>query len=247
MPSTALIFIHAPTSDASSLANNHTTSLTSALITHISRKYRPKLLGGYFLDHRLLVETSSLLPGHVSPRRYTHFLTLASQFPGKTFVGTSASVSAAGPNGAANPTATNSADSLGEYTLITIPAQPDTLFPLMMQRMSSLWVPRQAHRVEGGTSFAIDDWKVRIGELKISGGQGQGRVRGTLCEVEFLGGADGEERDDEEIVEVLKAFFEGLAEDSGIDVSKMKVTEKVASKESELIQRYMDLLKFARG
>lgn len=246
----AIIFIPAPTADASSLANSNTTSPTSALIAHIFKKYRPKPLGGFSLDHRLLIDTSSSLPGHAAPRRYTHFLTLSSQYPGKTFVGTGAQVLAADlNNGAAHPTATKSADSPGQYTLITVPSQPDTLFPLLMQRMPSLWVPRQAHRVEGGTSFEIDDWRVSIGELKISGGQGQGRVKGILAQVELLGGADadGGQGGDEEVPDAFKAYFAGLSEGSGVDVSKIKVTERVASQEHEFIQRYMDLLNFTRG
>jgi TATA-binding related factor (TRF) of subunit 20 of Mediator complex len=116
-----------------------------------------------------------------------------------------------------------------------------------MQKMSPLWVPRQAHRVEGGVSFFVGDWKVRIGELKISGGQGQGRVKGCLCEVEFLDGNEDKDGTREEIVGLASAFFESLVQDSGVDVSGMKVIESTAHGEMRIVQQYMELLKFARS
>lgn len=249
MPATMLIFLPTPSGNPSSI-NNTTPSPTSILVTHISRKYSPKPLGPYILEHRLLVDTSSLLPGHSAPRRYTHFLALPSQFPGKTFVGTSAATSGSTtlPNELTNGSATKPLDLSGELTLITIPSQPDTLFPLLMQRMSPLWVPRQAHRIEGGASFLIGDWQIRVGELKISGGQGQGRVRGCVCEVEFLQGDDEEEDcDPEENYGLARAFIEDLLQSSGVDASASKVIRPVTSGRDGLLRQYMELLKFARS
>ncbi|ERF71888.1 hypothetical protein EPUS_01803 [Endocarpon pusillum Z07020] len=251
MPATTLIFIAAPSGNPSSLANNPTPSPTSTLITHISRTYSPKPMGLYTLEHRLLIDTSSLLPGHAVPRRYTHFLTLPSQYPGKTFVGTSSAGtlgSVALPNELANGSATKPMDPSGELTLITIPSQPDTLFPLLMQRMSPLWVPRQAHRVEGGASFLIGDWQIRIGELRISGGQGQGRVRGCVCEIEgLLGDNDDEDGDTQENNGLARAFLDDLLQGSGVDASGTMVIRPVERGRDGLIRQYMDLLKFARS
>jgi TATA-binding related factor (TRF) of subunit 20 of Mediator complex len=115
-----------------------------------------------------------------------------------------------------------------------------------MQKMSPLWIPRQAHRVDGGTSFIIGDWKVRVGELRITGGQGQGRVRGCICEVEFLFGDDDEEEDHEEIEGLAKAFFEGLIQGSDVDLAGMRIVGTAAGKENKLVRQYMELLKFAR-
>lgn len=113
--------------------------------------------------------------------------------------------------------------------------------------MSPLWVPRQAHRVEGGASFLIGDWKVRIGELRISGGQGQGRVRGCICEVEFFLGSDGEEDDREEIDGLARPFFEGLLHGSGVNAGDMKVIGPGVGQSNGLIRQYMDLLRFGRN
>jgi TATA-binding related factor (TRF) of subunit 20 of Mediator complex len=247
MPSTALIFLPAPIGNPSTLVTGtNAASPAATLITHISRTYSLKSLGGYLLDHRLLVDTSSLLPGHKAPSKYTHFLTLPAHFPGKTFIGTSASNSAAHSNGTSNGTAAEPKGSAGEFTLVTIPSHTDTLFPLLMQRMSPLWVPRQAHRLEGGASFEVADFKVRIGELRISGGRGQGGVRGCLCEIEFLGGDDGKNGDDEDIEELSRAFFQSLVRGSDVDAGTVKVIGPVAGEGSRLVRQYMELLKFAR-
>lgn len=247
MAPTAVIFLPNPGGNPSSSVAPTTAPPTSIIITHIFRTYKPTFLGSYGLDHRLLVDTSSLLPGHTAPRRYTHFLTLSSHFPGKTFVGTTASGTTGQSKESTDGSASESKGPLGEFTLITIPSQPDTLFPLLMQRMSPLWVPRQAHRVEGGASFVVNDWKVRIGELRISGGQGQGRARGCICEVEFLGASDGEEGGVEPTEEIVRAFFEGLVHDSGVDLGGLKVIAEAPGQETQLVQRYMGLLKFARA
>lgn len=243
-----LIFLPASNGNPSSIANNTTNSPTSNLITHLSRKRHTKPLGPYTLEHRLLVDTSSLLPGHATPRRHTHFLTLSSQFPGKTFVGTSAvtSITAATPNEPANGSATTQRLA-SELTLITIPSQPDTLCPLLMQRMSPLWVPRQAHRVEGGTSFLIDGWKFRLGELRISAGRGQGRVRGCVCELEPVSADyDDEEKYGAELARMARVFFETVVQGSGVDLYEMKMVGPVAGGSDGLMRQYLDLLTFAR-
>lgn len=149
------------------------------------------------------------------------------------------------PNSLANGSSDQLKPSSPDFTLITVPAQPDTLFPLLMQKMSPLWVPRQAHRVDGGVWFEIGDWKARIGELKITGGLGQGRVRGCVCEVEFPGGDDEDEGEEEEEREgVARTFLEGLLQDSGVDLGAMKVVGGFIGKENTLVRQYMNLLKF---
>jgi len=96
-------------------------------------------------------------------------------------------------------------------------------------------------------SFIIGDWKVRIGELRISGGQGQGRVRGCMCEVEFLFGNDVEEEDREEINGLARAFFDSLIQGSAVDTRGMKVIGPLAGGRGGLMRQYMDLLKFSRS
>lgn len=161
-------------------------------------------------------------------------------------MGTSATGSTGQPNQSASGSAAPPTDLAGDLTLVTIPSQPDTLLPLLIQRMSPLWAPRQAHRVDGGASFAVDDWQLRIGELRISGGQGQGKVKGCICEVELLDDSDGEDRSDEETERIVKSFFEGLVQGSGVDLGAWKVIVHTTGTAQKLVRQYMELLKFAR-
>lgn len=101
--------------------------------------------------------------------------------------------------------------------------------------------------MKGGVSFGIGDWKVRIGELRMLGGQGQGRIRGCLCEVELPEDVGDDQGSQEGIKELAKAFFESLIEGSGVDVGAMKVIGHVNGEGSQIVRQYMDLLKFARN
>lgn len=255
MSSTVLLLVPAPSGNVASFANVNPPPLspTSALITHISRTHSPKALGSYTLEHRLLVDTSSLLPGNTAPKRQTHFLTLASHFSQKTFVGTGATLShpthtfgnvdPPPTNGTAEPTKTSP-----DLAIVTVPSQPDTLFPLMMQKMSPMWAARQAHRVEAGITLGMDNWKIRVGELRISGGPGQGRVRGCLCELEYVGDEEGLERAPDRLADLAKAHLKGLAQDSGVDLGEMRVIAPVPGGNGvSLVRQYMDLLQFTRN
>jgi hypothetical protein len=113
--------------------------------------------------------------------------------------------------------------------------------------MSPLWVLRQAHRIEGGISFLIDGWKFFLGELRISGGRGQGRVRGYVCELEPVSveGND-EERDGDESAKMARVFFESMVQGSGVDIHEMKIVGPIAGEKDGLIRQYMDFLTFAR-
>jgi TATA-binding related factor (TRF) of subunit 20 of Mediator complex len=114
--------------------------------------------------------------------------------------------------------------------------------------MSPLWVPRQAHRVEGGTSFLIDGWKFRLGELRISGGKGQGKVRGCVCELEPISADDDdEERYGAELARMAKVFFDTVVQGSGVDIHEMKLVGPIADGRDGLVRQYLDLLTFARA
>lgn len=95
-------------------------------------------------------------------------------------------------------------------------------------------------------SYGIGDWKLRIGELRIAGGQGQGRVRGCLCELELPESGDAEEDNHDRVEEIAKAFFESLIQGSGVDVGGVKVIGHVEGEGNQIVRQYMQLLKFAR-
>jgi len=101
--------------------------------------------------------------------------------------------------------------------------------------------------VEGGTSFLIDGWKFRLGELRISGGRGQGRVRGCVCELEPVSvDYDDEERYGAELAKMARVFFETVVQGSGVDVHEMKIVGPIAGGRDGLMRQYLDLLTFAR-
>ena len=91
----------------------------------------------------------------------------------------------------------------------------------------------------------IGDWRVRLGELKISGGRAHGKVRGCVCEVGYFLADNGEQRDSGEIESLARAFFEDLVQGSGVDARGMKVIAPVAGAKNGLVRQYMDLLEFA--
>ncbi|KAL2441136.1 hypothetical protein ABEF95_012482 [Exophiala dermatitidis] len=192
MASTGLFFLSIPPNQS---------SLASVLISHISRSYPAELLPTFHLDHRLFVDTSSLLPNaETSQRQYTSILTL-SQSPGTTYVGTT-------PPPSKEKTKANTQTTPGEpdkaaaassdttkTALITIPStQTDPISQLIGTKLQPLWAFRQSLIVDNGTSLALQhgEWIVRIGDLKTptsrSGQQSttSSNLRGMLVEVSFV-------------------------------------------------------------
>ena len=153
-------------------------------------------------------------------------------------------------------------------SLLVLPAGPpaEEFLSIILRKMEPLWSFRSAIRIENGVALELGggDWRVRIGDAGIVGGQGQGRLRGTVVEVEFLGEEDddgsedgnGEGEVDWEVREaMLKAFWESLIErsNSGIGIEGMGVVVKVPGiktkeelKGEGLVRQYMELLRFAR-
>jgi len=145
-------------------------------------------------------------------------------------------------------------------TIVSVPtgASSEDLFWTITQKMQPLWAFRSGLRVENGVAFTLagGDWQVRLGDAKITNGQGQGRVRGMVAEVEFCGDGEGE---GEEVVDwdgrekMLKSFWESAVDGSEIGMDGLRVVVKVASIQKEgkddlmLVRQYMELLKFARA
>ena len=186
------------------------------------------------------------------------FLTL-SHLAGKTYVGTRASHEKTVTNAAA-------AESDGPaMTIISIPTGQavEELFWTITQKMQPLWAFRSGLRVENGIGLDLADssWRVRIGELKISAGQGQGRVRGTAIEVESCTMGDDDEdhgvgeqqqRDWEAQEAVLRSFWDSLIDGCGIGMEGLRSVVRVPITESSdkgdflLVRQYMELLRFVR-
>jgi len=215
----------------------------------------------YFLEHRLLVDTSSLLPSHslqTHPRRYTQFLAL-SHLAGKTFVGTSSSAGAVEKKetkkekkqaGAPAP------DNTAPMSIVSLPsgASAEEFFVTVTRKMEPLWAFRSGIKVEGGAGFQLRDgeWRVRIGDAKVSIGQGQGRVRGVIVELESAGDGDEADLDWAAREKTLRSLWDALVRGSGVNMDGLRVVVKVPGVEEGegrdmvLVRQYMELLKFAR-
>lgn len=102
-------------------------------------------------------------------------------------------------------------------TIISIPSGPpsDEFVQLIVSKFGPLWQPRQILNAANGQAFEIGDFRVRIGEVRQGGGGGGQMARGTICEVEWVGGDDEDEEEkkteDWDAAEaVIGGFWEGL-------------------------------------
>ena len=75
-----------------------------------------------------------------------------------------------------------------------------------MARLGPLWTLRQVLQVSEGYAFEVDDFRIRLGEVK----QGQGgpqQTKGIVVELEWL---SGDENDWTTAEEVIKSFWSTL-------------------------------------
>jgi len=175
------------------------------------------------------------------------------ELPGKTYIGTS-STSVKG----ADPSVT------GAMSIITVPSgsAADEFFNIVVKKMEPLWANRSAFRVDNGTAIELDngDWRVRLGDLRITAGQGQGRIRGVLVQVETNQDDDEDELDEDksaptnwDIYEpMLQAFFEATFRGADISMEGLRHVVRIPeigikdSLQLVLVRQYMEMLRFAR-
>ncbi|KIW78434.1 hypothetical protein Z517_08270 [Fonsecaea pedrosoi CBS 271.37] len=158
-------------------------SPSSALISHISRSFPAEPLPPFHLDHRLFVDTSSLLPNSdTSQRRTTSILTL-SQTPARTYIATT------GPKeksqGATDQTAS------APFTIVTIPSSSaDSFTQIVGTKLQPQWAHRQSMIIDNGTALSLENgqWVIRIGDLKTPTrpNQAASNLRGMVVEVSFI-------------------------------------------------------------
>ena len=158
--------------------------------------------------------------------------------------------------------------------IINIPAGPlaEEFFWIVTRKMEPLWSRGSGLRVEHGVAFTLanGDWRLRLGDGRITLGQGQGRVRGMVAELEFCGLGDDEEEegdpsetneehnndggglDWEGREKMLKSFWDGLVSGSEVSMERLQAVVKVPGIEKgekgdlTLVRQYMELLRFAR-
>lgn len=246
-------------------------SPSAGLINHLSNTFPSQAHKAYHLDHRLFVDTSSLLPPTASgnqdaasatpnsgTRQYTHLLT-TSHSPQSTFVGT---------------TAKNDTNNL---VMITIPTEgQDGFMQLLVMRMQALWAHRQSVALEG---VSVDlplrkseQWTVRVGDLKstgtgltrAAGGPGAGGARAVLVEIQYSQNIAAEDQTtDEPTLEVYEDILRGLLKKLFKDVNDFNfedakgLVRKTDGNRSpddngkphgwRLASLYMDVLRGTRG
>ncbi|KIX06023.1 uncharacterized protein Z518_03997 [Rhinocladiella mackenziei CBS 650.93] len=242
-------------------------SPSSVIISHISRSFPAEPLPPFYLDHRLFVDTSSLLPNSdTSLRRFTSILTL-SHTPLKTYVGITPSKEKGQPL-EQQPLPS---------TLITVPSTfADSFTQLIGTKLQPHWAHRQSLVVENGTalSFRNGEWTVRIGDLKtpIRPNQTVSNVRGMLIEVSYTPGTLETRREDsvkqentnifvsvdKENATIIRAFLEALTVGTGVSLENSRVLfRRTNSHDKEkggsgavdgaLATLYMEMLRGGRG
>jgi hypothetical protein len=245
------------------------TSPSSALISHISRSFPAEPLSTFYLDHRLFVDTSSILPNSdTALRKSTSILTL-SHTPASTYLATASPK--AKSQGAEPPSQSS--------TLITIPSNSaDAFTHLIGTKLQPLWTHRQSVVLENGTALSLNngEWVVRIGDLKVPPRPNQtgSNVRGMLLEVTHLEDRpkpspnnDAQDRTKDQAVAkedetLLRGFLDSVTEGSGVNIASPDAVRSLIRHTSfderdkgttsvvpdfELAGLYLDILRGSRG
>jgi hypothetical protein len=268
MPLTGVFLLPIPPGQASP---------SSALIAHVSRSYPAEPLAPFSLDHRLFVDTSSLLPGSDTTQRKTTSLLTLSHTPRISYVATTVPTKAKTEDG--------NEQTSHETTLITIPHSAlDTFTQLIGTKLQPQWAHRQSLFVENGTSLSLDDgeWIVRIGDLKTPSRPNQpvSNVKAMVVEVthhdnhddhmQGPNGTSGNATDtngtSEEQQTLLRNFLISVTEISGVaNLTNPEVTHclirrtrhgekhkdedrsKATSSDFALAELYLDIIRGPRG
>ncbi|KEF60090.1 uncharacterized protein A1O9_04940, partial [Exophiala aquamarina CBS 119918] len=238
----------------------HQSSPSTSLITHISRSFPAQPLPAFFLDHRLFIDTSSLLPNaDISLRKFTSILTL-SHTPTRTYVATSAPKDSKKDNHA-----------LITPTMITIPSSAlETFTQLVGTKLQPQWAHRQSLTLENGTSLSLSngEWTVRLGDLKIPSrpNQAGSTIRALVFEISYnadsdedSSGSDTEVHKDDE--GMIRSFLESLLDGTAVRIDNstnsrdlfrktgMRVQDSTKSPsvaDFSLATLYMDMLRGSR-
>ncbi|EAW10456.1 uncharacterized protein ACLA_049280 [Aspergillus clavatus NRRL 1] len=197
MPITGVFFIPSTPNSATAFA-----TVTERL--HSAVADEPLAIGRWALEHKLMRDTPSCLPGSTPQRsaqpRYMQFLSL-SYYPNHGFIYTSPNPETPGLNGGNNSNATappgatqpahpgtpNSAPAEGSgLVMATVPLPScGTLFKHFVYACQPFWCHRHTVAVPGGTVYDVGDFRVRIGDVRQT--QPAVRPRGTVVEIEWRG------------------------------------------------------------
>ena len=219
-------------------------STARTIAEKLSSQYEPTPLPRWTLEHRLMRETPRTVPStgddKASTSRYLQFLSLSHR-PGRSYIAISAP-QAQTRAGTPASSVGDSANGEAPATIIAIPSglQSEEMVQLVVGKLSPLWSHRQTLHVGNGMAFEMEDFRIRIGEVR----QGQGAlVKGTVVEMEWLAspGGDLEERDWDTAQLVIRAFWETLGIDGAREVIRVSGS---GDKGFDLVSQYCQLLRF---
>ncbi|KAF4153643.1 hypothetical protein CNMCM6936_007928 [Aspergillus lentulus] len=228
MPITGVFFIPANPNASTALA-----TITERLHSAVAEE--PVAVGRWALEHKLMRDTPSCVPGsgpqrHAHPR-YMQFLSLSyypnhgfiytSQTPEKT--GQSPAPNAATPQPGLTPasgsaTPSNAAAAGGSAMVMSTVPLPSSgaLFKHFVYACQPFWCHRHTVAVPGGMVYDVGDFRVRIGDVRQT--QPAARVRAQYVQTKRganLGGAtDVSDNDHDSGIDL--ALFGGI-EDADID------------------------------
>ncbi|RHZ59544.1 hypothetical protein CDV55_102116 [Aspergillus turcosus] len=199
MPITGVFFIPANPNSSTALA-----AITERLHSAVAEE--PVAIGRWALEHKLMRDTPSCVPGSGPQRaaqpRYMQFLSLSyypnhgfiytSQSPEKTGQGQTPVPNAATPQPGLTPTSgsatrSNTAAAGGSGMVMTTVPLPSSgaLFKHFVYACQPFWCHRHTVAVPGGMVYDVGDFRVRIGDVRQT--QPAARVRGTVVEIEYRG------------------------------------------------------------
>lgn len=177
-----------------------------------------------------------------STLRYLQFLNLSHR-PGRSYVAIStpqAQTRAGTPASSAGDGAGTGGE--GPATIIAIPAglQSEEMVQLVAGKLSPLWSHRQTLHVGNGVAFEVEDFRVRVGEVR----QGQtALVKGTVVEVEWLAAADADSEEDTDWDTAqmgIRAFWDTLGVEGAREVVRVPGS---GNKGFDLVGQYCQLLR----
>ncbi|KAI9795630.1 MAG: hypothetical protein M1835_005415 [Candelina submexicana] len=217
------------------------------------KRYQPQPQARWTLEHRLMRET---VPSNVTednnPRalRYLQILSL-SHHEGKSYLNISAPQSQTGAQSTAStPMPDGGNDQVQAATMVTVPqGQTVELVQLMATKMGPLWTQRQTLHVSNGLSYDLQDFKVRLGEVK----QGQNAIlKGVIAELEWLAGSGSHtwgkqkdaETDDWETGElIIRALWEGLDIPGSRETIRVPGVGQEQGKGMDVARQYCEILR----
>jgi hypothetical protein len=224
------------------------------VIDRLTLLFNPRPLGRWGLEQKLFRESINLAAGQDSNRapssaqtlRYVQVLNFTYR-PRKNYFATSLRRASIGQNGSlANGSVNGQKDDLISIKTISRPEfGTEDGFDVTEKFMGPMWAHRQTLQVYQGVAYEIDEFRVRVGDLRQLAPRQQ--VKGTVVEIQWVRSEDGdEEAEDEMMGEVL---IKGFWKKFGMELGEKQVVKefvrmpRVQNEEIGLVKQWVELLR----